>query len=47
MMFTADCPWCDGPMAVVADEDGFECPSCAVRVEFAPDPAPTTLDVAA
>ena len=45
-MFTIDCPWCDGP-ATVVDEDGLECPTCAVRVEFAPDPAPATLDVAA
>ena len=38
--FEPDCPWCSGPMTVVADpsSDTLACPTCSIVVELAPDP---------
>jgi hypothetical protein len=45
-MITVTCPWCEGDISIEADERDLACDQCAVRVEFAPDPA-AGLDLAA
>ena len=45
-MLIVDCPLCDGPVAVHADEDALDCDACGVRIQIA-DPDPVPLAVAA
>jgi len=52
-----ECPWCAAPATIAivdpgatnADPTGgaFSCPACAIRVDLAPDPAPTPIARAA
>ena len=45
-MLIVDCPLCDGPVALPADEDTLDCDACGVRVQIA-DPDPISLPIAA
>jgi hypothetical protein len=46
-----DCPWCAGPMTAADAEgqlaDSATCTTCAIVVEFAPDPAAAPVALAA
>jgi hypothetical protein len=47
-MLHVECPWCAGAVALeVADGDGFHCPDCSIKVEFATDPVETPVAIAA
>jgi hypothetical protein len=45
-MLIVDCPMCDGPVALHADEDALDCDACGVRVQIA-EPDPIALSAAA
>lgn len=41
MTIQMTCPWCEDELAFLVDEmaDELECSGCAMRMQFAPDPA--------
>ena len=45
-MLIVDCPLCDFPVALHADEDTLDCDACGVRVQIA-DPDLISLPAAA
>ncbi|HEY5437112.1 MAG TPA: hypothetical protein VIK13_17925 [Candidatus Limnocylindrales bacterium] len=46
-MLFADCPLCDGPVPLDLECGALDCPTCAVRLELADEPALPELAEAA
>ena len=46
-MVELECPWCAGSLAMDGECVEFDCATCAIVVEFAPDPIVEFVAVAA